>query len=483
MEPKQRKLSEESAPSSLNINKTTEGIPDNILVDNSKVYNTEAHAISNNPFKSDGLAFNPNSILPFISFNIDITLASAQMHSKFKEIIHQLDSEIKENNDSKIYTIIKKETGLLKTICSLFVKKNETITILCYIKEYEGRYDRIIELKAVTGDQINTENFMMLIIKQLIPYSKKIKIIKKNHGFFNTFQREIDFIFKRNKLKLMNTYSKKKEEEETMADSVNKEATSFYEIYRIISRENYELGKSISIFVNEFKIQNEKIESASILLPEQMKLTLLLIKSSSDSLNNYFNFGKSNTENMLKYCRPACEKFIFNKIYFKLFELYDYKYSNTNQKLKEKIKVIKDKLSVEEIMIFLEIKEKLRCFNNYKNNNYSENYLPYKSTIDCINKIEYEQSPNDKLNTLLNSGLDMRNTLLGCGANFVINSMDDELPIYIYISTQLNLKNSVAEFAMLDDYLKYCEWGNRENKILTNLMSAQEFILKSWKNI
>ena len=38
--------------------------------------------------------------------------------------------------------------------------------------------------------------------------------------------------------------------------------------------------------------------------------------------------------------------------------------------------------------------------------------LPYKTTIDCINKIEFEQTPKDKFDTLMKASLELRNGIL-----------------------------------------------------------------------
>ena len=129
-------------------------------------------------------------------------------------------------------------------------------------------------------------------------------------------------------------------------------------------------------------------------------------------------------------------------------------------------------------MSFLEIKDKFKCLEHYQPGSTN---VPYKSTIDCINKIEFEQSPVEKLDTLINAGLELRNTILGSNAGkSELNSMDDELPIFIYLATQMNLKNSSAEFHFVEDYLKFCENEISESKVLTNLMSAVLFINNGW---
>ena len=63
-----------------------------------------------------------------------------------------------------------------------------------------------------------------------------------------------------------------------------------------------------------------------------------------------------------------------------------------------------------------------------------------------------------------------------------LNSMDDELPIIIYISTQLKVANLFAELNMIDDYIKCSLRDNLvQNKMVTNLLSSLMYISKDWK--
>ena len=76
----------------------------------------------------------------------------------------------------------------------------------------------------------------------------------------------------------------------------------------------------------------------------------------------------------------------------------------------------------------------------------------------------------------------MRNTILGGNFGKVeLNSMDDELPIFIYICTQINLKNAPAEFSMIEDYLKFSSSDEGESKVLTNIQSSLTFIRNGWE--
>jgi hypothetical protein len=47
--------------------------------------------------------------------------------------------------------------------------------------------------------------------------------------------------------------------------------------------------------------------------------------------------------------------------------------------------------------------------------------------------------------------------------------MDDELPLFIYIISQINLKNVIVELNLIENYLKYSPSLDKESKVLTNL--------------
>lgn len=47
--------------------------------------------------------------------------------------------------------------------------------------------------------------------------------------------------------------------------------------------------------------------------------------------------------------------------------------------------------------------------------------------------------------------------------------MDDELPLFIYIISQVNLKNIIVELTLIEDYLNFSPSLDKESKVLTNL--------------
>lgn len=83
-----------------------------------------------------------------------------------------------------------------------------------------------------------------------------------------------------------------------------------------------------------------------------MEQILNFAEETISTFHSDYNYGK--TEQMLVYCRPAVEKFLFNKIYGELYDMYNYKFAEENIKFLQKIDRIKN-LGIDKIMEFLEV--------------------------------------------------------------------------------------------------------------------------------
>lgn len=112
-----------------------------------------------------------------------------------------------------------------------------------------------------------------------------------------------------------------------------------------------------------------------------------------------------------------------------------------------------------------------------------QTYYPYKTTIDTINKIEYEFSPRDKFETLMKAILELKTSILDLtGGKTELDSLDDELPLTIYVVSQIKLKNAFAELNIIDDYFRFSrDCIDKESKILTNMKGAVQFISTMWE--
>lgn len=446
-----------------------------------------------------------NTNLPWILVNIDMLLNDKQMLRKMLLIFDELGATPIENTITQnSFIVIKKSTNIIHNLCSIFFRSTANVPKIQVIFRFmKNQYNRLVEIKTLQGFPSETENLILNYLKKCIPFSKSIKIVRYSPGHFSNIEDElqkefIDIIEKKRKNikssnilsinmnNLNNSKSNFIDENTNMLQKINKHASTYYEIYKILSQDNYDVGRTMTAFINEFKIKNEHTEKNYTRLPEQMKEIIETRNICNNTFSNYFNMGKAFrlNDDMAKQSLTAIDNFIFNKLYYQLYELYNRKYKKENEEFLSKKKIINAHYTIEEIMNVLGIKKQFRCLEEYENSGHSPLCLPFKSTIDNMNKIEYEQNPNIKFNTLIEAGLELRNTILGNGNNSGnkkdLISMDDELPIFIYCSTQINTKNAPAEYHMIEDYIKYTSMNINESKVLTNSMGAILFISKQW---
>ena len=444
-----------------------------------------------------------NINLPWILVNIDMLLNNNQMLRKMLEIFDQIGATpIEKTITQNSFIVIKKSNNIIHNLCSIFFRSTANIPKIQVIFRFlKNNYNRLVEIKSLQGFPNENEILIINYLKKCIPFSKSIKIVRFSPGHFSNLEDElqkeymdlidrqgkniknsnilsinINNINRNNNLPLLNNSRSNFIDESTnMLQKINKHASTYYEIYKILSQDNYDVGRTMTSFINEFKIKNEHIEKNYTRLPEQMKEIIETRNICNDTFSNYFNMGKAFRLNdeIAKQSLNAIDNYIFNKVYYQLYELYNRKYQKENDEFLAKKKIINSHYTIEEIMITLGIKPQFRCIEEYENSGNSPLCLPFKSTIDNMNKIEFEQNPNVKFNTLIEAGLELRNTILGNNNNKKdLNSMDDELPIFIYCSTQIITKNAPAEYHMIEDYIKYSNMNINESKVLTNSIGA-----------
>ena len=194
-----------------------------------------------------------------------------------------------------------------------------------------------------------------------------------------------------------------------------------------------------------------------------------IIELCTNTLNSSYN---NNQDNDITYFSVASEQFLFNKIYYILYDVYNKKYQNQNNDFLLKQKEINEHLNIDELFIKIGVKQKFRGTDD----------IPYKTVIDYINMVPLEKSLKKKFEILTKGSLEIRTCILEYtnGKN-ELDSMDDELPIIIYIATQVKVANLFAELNMIDDYIKIILRDDLiQNKMVTNLLSSLMFITKSW---
>lgn len=103
------------------------------------------------------------------------------------------------------------------------------------------------------------------------------------------------------------------------------ESCAAYMFHKILSNKNYGLGSMIHNQINHFNNLHEEVEKAVESLPAPMKEAVNLTEEIVGSLYKDFNYGKQEMEQIMPYCRISVEKYVFEKVYKTLFNIYKVK--------------------------------------------------------------------------------------------------------------------------------------------------------------
>ena len=498
-------LEEDLLPDDSQQNQITHiGLVDNLNLKHIDMNNIISDNSVNTNEKNLMKKYKPNNKLPMILISVSVNLNSNDFINLIKETFAKLNYRnictIKNNLNNNINIYEYNPKNFLQKIVYCVANKRavikNTFQVVAILKKDENNfssglnyylndnYERKISIKTIRGRESNVINFMLKFLKLLSNSVNKIKIIKQTKSFSKyNLEEMLNNQIKTKKdllLKSINFPKKKHQhltEEETIVEISNKKANQYYDVYKTLSNTEYDLGKSIFDFIENFKKKSKEITSQDAEKKiENVNTRLIMvdivkmIESCTNTLNCSFNNNNVNYDS--NFFATASEQFIFNKIYPYLYEMYDKKYKNLNDEYLSIKKDINSNMSIKDIITDVGVREK------YKGN---EEY-PYKTVIENINKISYEKYLKNKFEILTQSSLEMRSCILDyTNGKDELESMDDELPIIIYIDTQVNIENLFAELNMVDDYIK-CSMRDDliQNKMVTNLLSGLLYIIKTW---
>ena len=468
----------------------------------------------NNVDKFSLKKYKPNPSLPMIILSVSANLNSFQflmlINQTFNKYNYSNITTIKDTefDNLRIYEFKPKNcfnylTEILKTkgkcIYNQFyvystLKRDENNFSSGINTVLKDSYERKITIKSIRGMESNIVNFLIQYLKSFCQNVERIKVIKQSNCF-NKYDLDnllCDIIVKEKKSKLNvksklinlknkikhRSYKKIKNEDESYIGLnrtvVTTQTMKYFEIFKVLSNPEYGLGKKIADFVDDFKkrynppLKNaESIDTRSI-----MAKIIKLFEFETSNLNASFN--NKNNEYDTNYITLASEQYIFNKIYFILFNIYCEKYKKQNEEIIQIQKEINEKYKI------IEICEKLQVNSIYL----GKEQNPFKTVVNIIEQIQFEKFLHKKFEILTQASLEIRKCILEyTERKFELESMDDELPIIIFISTQVKVDNFIAELNMLDDYIKCSMRDNLvQNKMVTNLLSSLLYLSKSWNS-
>ena len=456
--------------------------------------------------------YNPNNKLPMVIMSVSANLNS-------KQFLNLIDENFVKNNYINICTIKDTEKNNIRVyeynsrncIGEIFSKifcenkkSRSQFQVISLLKKEENNfsqginffffffYERRITIKTIRGKEKKAEETIVKFLKNYCLGVEKIQILKQSKCFlkYNLDETLKDIIKNQKRKKYNQLYtslstedkennkSKNPQDDNNLIVKTNNSASKYYELYKIFSNKEYGLGRTISEFIEKFKKDYNYADKENINVNEintriPMMKIVNICEESTNTLNSTFNYDDKNIKDKPTFFSNASEQFILNKIYPTLYNIYNIKYQKDNELFLKKKKEINDKLTIKEICEKIEIKPKLR----------GKEKIPFKYAIDIIDKIYLEKSLKKKFEAMTQASLEIRKCILDyTNCKCELDSMDDELPIIIYISTQLKVANLFAELNMIDDYIK-CSLRDKlaQNKMVTNLLSSLLYISKEWK--
>ena len=455
--------------------------------------------------------YRPDQKAPMVIFSVCANVNSNQfldlINENFEKFSYHNICTIKNTERDNIRVYEYQTKNCLNNLFNKICKNKNSINrlqVLSILKRDENNFDtginsllndtyeRKISIKTIKGDQQNSVKIIVKFLRNFCVNVEKIKIIKQSKCFLR-YNLESDLknvisihksqTHKGHKKDLIDKNKNSKIIDETLVEKTNDNAGRYYELYKIFSKKEYGLGKTVSEFIDNFKKEykldksnnSEEEKYKKINTKNVMMKIINIFEISINTLNSTFNFDEENSKsNNTTIFANASEQFILNKIYPELYNIYNLKYKKENEKYLLKKKEITEKLTIDEILQKIGVKQKLK----------GNDKIPFKRVINIIDKINLEKSLKKKYEIMTQASLEIRNCVLdNTNCKFELDSMDDELPIVIYITTQLKVNNLYAELHMIEDYIK-CSLRDRlaENKTVTNLMSSILYISNSWDN-
>ena len=496
------------------INEITQlGLVDNLHKQSLDIYsdvqvineNTSQKDNNNNSYKFINKKYKVNTKLPMIVMSISVNLNP----NDFMKLVHDTFIKLNYKNVMNVKSTLYDNINIYeyntnnvfkKMVYCLFndkTFKRNVFQVSTVLQKDENNFtsglnyflndnnEKKLAIKTIKGNEKNIIAFMIKYLKLIAGSVNKIKIIKQSKILFKYDLEKIlneQIQMKKNiLLKNINIPKKKfliKDDEETIVEKSNKKVNRFYEIYKILSNIEYELGKSINDFVENFRekykdLNNDKGKDIieTIKTRDIMAEIIKLIEHTTNTLNCYYN-QENNINYNTNFYNSATEQFIFNKIYHYLYEIYDLKYKKCNEEFILVKKEINENMEIKDIISNLNIKKVY----------ISNDPIPFMPVIENINKLQLEKCLKNKFKIITQSSLEIRNCILEyTGGKYELESMDDELPIIIYLATQINIENLFAELYMIDDYIK-CTMRDEliQNKMVTNLLSSLSYISLKW---
>lgn len=431
---------------------------------------------------------------PIVRFETTLSVNLYQIKEVFEKVCKKRGFEIVDDEGDQVTAVNKKSTNFKDLLFSCIPsssRNHQNLTaIRLHSKTNKVSCIRKITLKALLGDMKLANNLFLDFERELEAYNGKRAFSPKMNGtsFFTDNILSTSINGKNSKYLQMRD-DMNADNDETVISTQNLESSSFYEFRKILSQENYSIGKKVAEFIADFAASYKNIVESAELLPQPMESVYLLVNEITETFFADFNYGKSETKQMMPYCRSSVEKYIFDKVYGQLFGIYKQKFKSQSQRFEEKVRLIQEKTDSPSQFRFLDIPVKFWLIPIDKlddNKNLiaplDPYQLPYIDALNELSKLPKLKSPREKLGVLLMMHSLMKSAVVDFHkGKEEVYSMDEELPIMIYILLHSQIENISAEFSFVDDYVQFDPALESEKRLMTNLQVSLQYIADEWQ--
>ncbi|CDW76663.1 UNKNOWN [Stylonychia lemnae] len=492
--------------------------------------------------------------LPSFKLNVPLSVSTSEIFEVFTSISKAQRFQIIEMEQS-LATAVNKEPFSIKKMfmrCIPFSdgknsQQNDSFisAIRIQISVNEQKCCRKIHLKGLYGEITRLQEFSNSFKNKINEISEQAQIHSNRGGKLMTQAKKtsnnslvnLSTAFNQRKQKGMKKGAQILQDDDSDQEAkygTYNETSSIYQIHKILSSDQYTLGKN-------------------------MEGIMELINDTVNQFQSQYNLGKDSAKSLMQYCRPSVEKYVFQKLYDKLFAMYACKNERDDMIFVERSSIIK-KMKPFDVMLYLGIKEKFLIGDNlasitgrssylYSDQNkqymsqqreiqspfrqdidsnnplkesemalYESNRtdtqsivqshlehhfnlnnsstssslglgqinkvdLPYQEAIKQLEKIQSYQTPREKLQCLSESFQSLKTTIVDhYKGKFELSAMDDVLPLTIYTVAMADLSHIQSEFNIMEDFLSIYDRGfDFEKKLLTNLDVSIKYVNSEWE--
>eukprot|EP00826_Nyctotherus_ovalis_P023375 TRINITY_DN17961_c0_g1_i1.p1 TRINITY_DN17961_c0_g1~~TRINITY_DN17961_c0_g1_i1.p1 ORF type:complete len:208 (+),score=25.39 TRINITY_DN17961_c0_g1_i1:311-934(+) len=194
-----------------------------------------------------------------------------------------------------------------------------------------------------------------------------------------------------------------------------------------------------------------------------------LVNETVKLLFQQYNCGKTDAKNFMVHCRTSVEKYIFSHLYPRLNSMYKIKNQAFDAEYRAKKEVAKG-YTIKRLL------GKIKMSGDYFPiiNEIEEHKVPYESAIQMLNCLEDENTPREKLKSIMNMDTELRICVMEyTKGQLEIGTTETLSKLLVYLLANTTLTSPAAELNFLRDYLLYQEPKlAAEEYLLTNLQAS-----------